>query len=338
MNRNRDYRIDENGEEFQALMTRVQGWDLEDGSGRRLDTGETATITRQLLYVKAKTYDIEYPAFRARDFIPVSHEVPTGAESWSYLQWDTFGMAKIIANYATDFPAVDAIVREFPQPVKSLGDHYKYTVQDLRRSAMAQQNGLAGATLDARRAKRAMEGMEQAIDDIAALGLPDAGFYGFINNPNVPVMALPTGLWAVSTALQIIADMNAMVARVTTQTKQIRMPNTMVMPVAEYQIITQTPFSTLGNHTIATWFATNNPYVKNIDQWTKLQSQNATGTGGRIVTYMRDPDVLTLEIPQEFEQFAPQLTGMEYRINCHARIGGCVWMYPFAAVYGDGSS
>ena len=49
-------------------------------------------------------------------------------------------------------------------------------------------------------------------------------------------------------------------------------------------------------------------------------------------------EVVTLEIPQEFEQFAPQVEGMEYQIPCHARIGGVAWYYPLAAVAADGSS
>ena len=53
--------------------------------------------------------------------------------------------------------------------------------------------------------------------------------------------------------------------------------------------------------------------------------------------YLReDPMKLTLELPMPFEQFAPQQTGMEYQIPCHAKCGGVIVYYPASIAYGDG--
>jgi hypothetical protein len=333
---NTQYRIDENSQEFADQFSTVQSWGLTRADGMRLDAGETATITRQLLYIKAKTYDVKYPMFKARDFIPVSHDVLSGAETWAYWQWDMYGMAKVIANYATDFPRADVVKKEFQQAVKSLGASYSYTVQDMRRVAFMTPQG--GGQLDVKRAAAARRSVEAAIDNIAAVGNLDAGFSGFVNNANVPVFALPTGTWSTATALQIIGDLNAVVQKVIDQSNQVEIPDTMLFPTAEFQIITQTPFSTLADRTVASWFLINNPYIQDLDQWVALKNQNAGLTGGRIICYRRDPEVVTLEIPQEFEQFQPQIEGMEYNVPCHARIGGVAWYYPLAAVYADGSS
>lgn len=333
---NNEYKMDESSDEFQAMAQLVGSWGLQKDNGQRLDAGETATITRQLLYVKARTFDIKYPMFKARDFIPVSHEVPSGAEQWSYWSWDMYGMAKIIANYATDFPTADVTKKEFIQPVKSLGASYKYTIQDMRRIAFMSPQG--GGNLDVKRAAATRRMIEAAIDDIAAVGSPDAGFTGFVNNANVPVLAAPTGNWATATALQILGDLNALVQKVIVQTNQVEIPDTVLFPIAEFQIITQTPFSTLADRTVATWFLINNPYIQDMDQWIKLNNQNAGLTGGRVLCYRRDEEVVTLEIPQEFEQFQPQIEGMEYSIPCHARIGGVAFYYPLAACYLDGTS
>jgi hypothetical protein len=330
------YRIDESSPEFTGLHAAVASWGLTHANGQRLDAGETATVTRQLLYIKARTYDVKYPMFKARDFIPVSHEVPSGAETWAYWQWDMYGMAKIIANYATDFPRADVVKREFQKAIKSLGASYGYTLQDMRRVAFMAPQG--GGQLDVKRAAAARRAIEAAIDDIAAVGNPDANFDGFVNNANVPVFAAPTGTWATATALQIIGDMNALVQKIITQTNQVEIPDTMLFPLAEFQIITQTPFSTLADRTVATWFLINNPYIQDLDQWHKLNNQNAGKNGGRIVCYRRDEEVVTLEIPQEFEQLQPDKEGAEWEIPCHARIGGVAFYYPLAACYMDGSS
>jgi hypothetical protein len=50
----------------------------------RLDANETAVLTQQLEYMRARTADVERPAFRARQFVPVTSEVDPGADTWAY--------------------------------------------------------------------------------------------------------------------------------------------------------------------------------------------------------------------------------------------------------------
>jgi len=309
---------------------------LTRNDGRRFDAGETAFITRQLLFVKARTFDVKYTEFRARDFIPVSHEVPSGAQQWSFWSWDLVGMAKVIANYSTDFESVDVFKSEVITNIKSLGAKYTYTVQDMRAVAMTGPQG--GGQLDYKRAAAARRAIEAAIDNIAAVGLSDAGFTGLVNNASVPIQTAPVGSWATATAADMINDLNAVVTKVITQSNGVEIPDTLLLPISEFAIISQTPFSALVPDMALYLFMKNNPYIKNVDQWSKLTNQNSGGTGGRSVCYRRDENAVTLEIPQEFEQFAPQLEGMTYEIPCHARIGGVVFYYPLSAAYLDGTS
>ncbi len=332
------FHIDDDDPEFVDMYQQVQSWrDIRHDDGSRLDAGETATITRQLLYVKAQTYDIKYPTQKARMFIPQSHDVPTGAEQWSYWTYDSYGMAKIIANYATDFPDVDVKVFETFQKIAPLGVSYTYTVQDMRRIAMMAAMGTQrGGNIDVKRANRARMAIEQAIDDLAAVGSPDAGFEGFINNANVPVLAAPTGNWKTATPLQIIGDLNAGWQTIMNTTQQVEIPDTWLFAPESFNVITGQPFSTFGNMTTAKWFIENNPHINDMDQWYKLSLADADGTGPRNVCYRRDENAVFMEIPQEFEQFAPQLEGMQYTVPCHARMGGVAWPYPLSALYMDG--
>lgn len=332
------YKIDESDPEWAPMHATVASWGLTRNDGQRLDAGETATIVRQLLYVKARTYDIKYAQMKARDFIPVSHEVPSGAETWSYQTWDMVGMAKIIVNYATDFPKVEVQRKETIQQIKSLGAGYDYSIQDMRRVQMMAGQGGGGGQLDTKKAAAAKLMIERAIDEIAAVGSPDAGFMGFINNPSVPVVAAPIGNWAIATALQMIGDLNTLVSKIVTTTLETELPDTLLLATFEFNQISQTPFSTLSDRTVAEWFHANNPWIQEMDSWVKLGKANAGGTGGRTVCYSRDPEKLTLEIPQEFEQFQPQMEGMVYSIPCHARIGGTAFYYPLSAAYMDGTS
>lgn len=304
---------------------------VAERTGERMDARETAHLAKQLEHVKARTYDVKYPAMKARRFIPVSNATPSGAETITYRQWDQYGMAKVVSNYADDLPRVDVVAKEFTSKVKSLGDAYGYSVQDLRRSAMA------GSQLDTKRAQAARRAIESAIDEIAAFGLAGGGLTGFANNANVPVVSPANGSWTSASApLDILEDMNKLVQSIVTATKEVHIPDTLLLPSNRFSIISQMFMSADNNKTVLRAFLDNNPYIRNVDQWHKLDEADAGGTGPRMVAYLRNPEILELEIPQEFEQFPPERRNLAFIIDCHARIGGVSMYYPLGVAYMDG--
>lgn len=304
---------------------------LGDGE-RRLDANETAALARQLEHIKARTYDVKYPAFKARKFIPVNSDTPSGAETITYRQWDQYGMAKVVANAADDLPLVDVVAKEFSSKVKSLGDGYTFSIQDLRASAMM------GVALDQQRANAARRAVEMAIDEIAAFGLPEAGIQGFLNHPNVPLVAVDFGNWddPARTAAEILADLNKLVNSIVTTTREIHVPDTLILDTESFALLASKAVGSDLDRTILQVFLNTNPYIRNVDQWHKLDRADAAGTGPRIVAYVRDPEILQLEIPQEFEQFPPQARNLAFVVPCHARIGGTVIRYPLGMAYMDG--
>lgn len=303
---------------------------LLQSMNQRWDDKFTAVLQKQLEYVKTKTYDIVYPEKKARRLIPVSNEIDPGAESMVYRQWDEFGAAVVIANYADDLPLVDVMVEEFTVKIQSLGQAYQWSIQDLRRSAMS------GAMLDSRRARAARRAIENKIDDIAAAGLASGGLKGFVNHPNVTLVAPITGSWASASALQILADLDHLVTSIIETNKETFMPDTLVLPYSLFKIISTKPMSVDNTTTVLQTFLKNSTHIRNVETWYKLDNADAAGTGPRIVCYKRDPEVLTLEIPQEFEQFPPQARNLSFVVPCHARIGGVVIYYPLAMAYMDG--
>ena len=300
-------------------------------AGIRLDAGETALIAKELEAVKAATYDVKCPEFKARQFIPVNSSPPAGAETVSYDQWDSFGQAKVIGNYADDLPSVDVLKKRFTNKIASLGNSYSWSIQDLRASAMA-----GGMSLDAKRAMAARRAMEAAIDDLAAAGDANLGMSGFAAHASVPLVTPTTGTWSGATALQIIADLNKLVQSIITTTKQVHLPNTLLLDTDSFALINQKPMSADSSNTVLRYFLENNPYIQSIDQWHRLDLANAAGNGPRCVAYDRSPEVLGLEIPQEFEQLPPQARNLKFVVPCHARCGGVIMHYPKAVAYMDG--
>ncbi len=298
-----------------------------------MDAKFTAVLEQQLEFIKTRTYDIVYPEMKARALIPVNNDVDPGAETITYRQWDEIGMAQIIANYADDLPLIDALVEEFQQKVKGLGAAYEWTIQDLRRSAMA------GANLDQRRARAARRSIEQQIENIAALGNAKAGLTGFAKHPNVSLVVPITGTWGTATGAEMIADLMFLASSVVTSNKETFLPDTTVLDVSRYNLLATTRISTTGdtNGTALEGFLRSNPWVTNVGTWNKLALADVTNTGPRLVCYKRDAEVLTLEIPQEFEQFPPQAKNLSFLVPVHARIGGVIVYYPLAMAYMDGT-
>ena len=298
----------------------------------RLDAKFTGVLEKQLEFVKTRTYDIVYPEMKARQIMPVNGDVDPGAETIVYRQWDMFGMAQIIANYGDDLPLIDAMVEEFSQKVHGLGAAYMWTIQELRRSALANSN------LDQRKARGARRAIEQQIDNIAALGNVKAGLNGFAKHPNVPLVTPTTGTWSGATADQIIVDLNKLVTSIVTATKEAFIPDTLAMDIPSYNLIATKRLSTTGdtNQTVLSGWLASNPWVKTVGPWHKLDKADASNTGPRLVCYKKSDEVLTLEIPQEFEQLPPQPKGLSFEVPVHARTGGVIVYYPVAMAYMDG--
>lgn len=298
-----------------------------------LDAAENLFLERQLEFVKAKQYERRYPEFKARRLIPVSHEVPSGAESIAYDEYDGVGMARLLASYADDLPRADAKANRIVSPIKGIGASYGYSLQEIRNAIMA------GSNLQQRKASRAARAVEQVQDAVAAKG--GYGLAGLLSITNALEYTVPNGAspaatpWTGKTASEILKDMNGIAQYVVDQTSGVERPDTMVMPEEQFGLISVLRLDATLETTVLQWFLKNNPYIKAIEGWAQCKGAG-DGTTDRLVVYRRDPDFLTLEIPQEFEQLAPEQRGLETIVACHARTGGVVCPLPLSVAYGDG--
>lgn len=305
-----------------------------------LDAAENAFLERQLEYVKAKVYERRYPEFKARRLIPVSHEVPSGAESIAYEEYDGVGMARLLASYADDLPRADAKATKVVSPVKGIGAAYGFSLQEIRAAAMA------GKPLQQQKASRAARAIEQKQDEIAALG--GYGLKGLLCITNALEYTLPNGAtstaatnWIKSdsaggkTPAEILADMHGLAQYVVNQTKGVERPDTMIMPEEQFGYISVTRIDPTLETTILQHFLKVSPYIKSVEGWGMCKGAGSA-QADRMCVYRRDPDYVVWEIPQEFEQLAPEQRGLETIIACHARTGGVLCPIPLSVAYADG--
>jgi hypothetical protein len=305
-----------------------------------LDANETAFFARELEYIKAGTYDVLYPTLKATQLIPVSTNAGAGAESITYQQFDQLGMAKVIANYADDLPRADIKGKEFTSPIRSLGASYGYNVQEIRAAQYANRN------LTGRKANAARRAIEQKINNIGWFGEAANNLLGIVNHPNVTRVAAPQNagatstLWANKTPDEILADMNNTANGIVDLTNGVEAPNTLLMPIDQYTYIASTARSANSDTTILEYFLMNNPFINRVEWVNELKGAAVGGFGvdsnDVMIAYDNNPDKLTLEIPQPFEQFPAQERGLEFLINCHARVGGVIVYYPLSIAIMEG--
>lgn len=300
-----------------------------------LDAAESAFFARQLEYIATKTYDQKFPPLKARRYIPVNNSVDNASDVYTFRAFSQFGVAKIIASYADDLPRADVKGQEFSVRVKSLGSSYGYNINEIRKAAKV------GLDLDGKKATAARRAIEVLIDQMGFAGDGKTNTMGLANIPNAGSYVVPMGVgggteWSTKTPLEILADLNGIENKIVTDTNENEIPDTLLLPLEQYQLIATTPMSaTIPDTTILEYFLRTSQYVKNVDVWNKLDGAGAGGAD-RMICYRRDPDAVELIVPQEFEQFPAQQENLEWTVPCHARCAGVVSYYPLSISYGDG--
>jgi len=303
-----------------------------------LDANESVFFARELEHIKAQTYDIVYPELKATMLIPVATDAGPGAETITYTQFDEVGMAKVIANYADDLPRADVKGKQFTSIIRSIGDSFGYNIQEIRASAMANKN------LPTRKANAARRAMEQKVNTIAwsarSADGENAGLVGLLYQPNVTKGVVTTRgghvTFATKTADEILLDLNKAVDDILSLTKGTEIPDTMILPIAQYGIITSTYRASGSDLTILEAFLKQRPYITKVEWVAELKDVNpvpSTGAAANtdcLIVYKRSADKFTLEIPQPFEQLEVERRGLEYVTPCHSRCGGVIVYYPLS--------
>ena len=308
---------------------------IESNNPLRLDSNESAFFNRELAYVKSKSYDAKYAELKGLILIPISTEAGAGINEIVYHQYRGVGFAKVIADYAKDFPRVDIYGEEKSVKVKGIGDSYGYSIKEIRTS------NRTGKGLDQRRAITARRAHDEQMNKMALKSDKVNGTFGLLDFPGITEVTLQndgTGsskTWASKTPDQIVRDINDMVNAVMEPTSAREVPDTLLLPIAQYNDIASRRIGEDGTKTLMKYILENSPYIKKIDWLSELKNFGA-GSTNRAMVGRFDEEHITLEIPQPFEQFEAQQEGMEFTIPCHSECAGVIIYYPLAFAYADG--
>lgn len=317
--------------------------------GTRFDSVEDASVffARELDHVKAKSYDVEYPELTALSLFPISQEADAGAETITYYTYDRNGLAKVIDSYSNDLPRADVTGKPSYAKIKSIGDSYGYSVQEMRASR------LAGKSLDSRKGESARYAIDEKINTIAWAGDKESGLMGVLSDgQNIPLYAIQAGAdskkttWLEKSADEILDDVNGMAKQVAKVTKNVERPDTLCVPADVYMHISTKRIPDTST-TVLAFLLDHAPYLKNVVSTAELDADSvgtnpyakADNTGSGVAfLFKNDERKLSLENPMAFIQHPLEIRGLETIINCEARTAGVIVYYPLSALIAVGVS
>lgn len=318
--------------------------------GQRCDANETMLVAEALTQTAVKTLRTIYPGTMARLLAPVVPNIDPGIRKFTYHRVDVEGVAKIVVNFGDDLPRVDGNVSEMEGKVRTLGDSFAFTTEDIRRLAFARRSGRMGtdAILDVNKMDIANEMIERKKDTLFAQGDTTWGLPGMLQDSNIAVYEAAasangsnTRTWdgADKSATEILKDLRAMASAVFNGSKGRYRPNKAVFPIDQYRIIASTPIGTNSDtRTILQAFldgerAAGSPDIQ-VYAWQECYLADG-GTNDRGLMGYFAPETIGLIDPMAMQARAPQEKNLETVVPCEAKCGGCVVFAPLAFSYID---
>ncbi len=304
---------------------------------QRMDADETNMLALELEQMRTRVYETEYPELKARQFISVTNEVDSGADTFSWREIDYVGKAEVIRNYADDPKSIETSGAKNTHSVIALGDGFIHTIQDMRRAAFS------GQPLNARKALAARRIWERGLDDVAALGAPDDGIANGLLNKTVGTSAgqirgttVTAANWTDSSisGSGMVSDLNAGVQAMVEDSEETMTPNLLLLSTAHFLRLSHTRMSADNAETALEAFLRTNPWIEDVQSWNLLKAvDGASGNNSRGLLMRKDPDVAELVIPQEFEILPPQVQNYAFKSLAHGRTAGTVVYRPLGLRY-----
>ncbi len=301
-----------------------------------------AFAVQQASNIETTIYEVKYPSFEFRDFVPIVTEGNEWARSTTFYSQDVAGKADWISGAANDMPYVDLNRSKYEQPFFMAGIGYQWNLEELNVARML------GSNMPDDKARGASKRAQEMLWNIAMTGDTPKAWTGLINDAGVTagnVLANGSGsttLWANKTADQILNDINIGISGVFTSTQEVEIADTILLPSAIYQSIASIPRATGSDMTIMNFLQKNNAYTAQTGQPLMIKGLRAlatagSGSTGRMVVYRRDKEVVRFHLPMP-HRFEPvwQNGPMNWMVPGIMRTGGIEIRLPKAIRYYDG--
>jgi len=317
--------------------------------GHFVNDDEGIFFQRQLEYIQAQSYDVLYPELMGRTCFASNTEGGEGINQITYRSYDKRGQAVVIAGKATDLPRADIDGKEYTIDVRTLGNSFGYSRQELAASR------LTGMPLEARKAEAARRAYEEKVNALTWFGEAKNNLGGLFGGPATYPWSTITNTAVADSALtgnltwggnktpdEVVADLTTALATMYADTKKIHKPNQIFLSVEKKLYLQNTPRSLQSDMSILSWFLANNNFIKSADDFKDINELSGifgtspgpvTGDKEGFVVLENTADNLRLREPFPYIHLPVQYKGLEFEINCYGRFAGLEIIRPAAIAF-----
>jgi hypothetical protein len=296
-----------------------------------------AFLQKELQYVQAKAYEKEYPEIIYPKILPVSFEVPEGADTHKYDIWDRVGEADFISDSGDDLPTSDVKRGEVINTIRQIGTSFRYSTDEIRKAQFS------GIRLDQRKADSATQSIEDRHNRCALFGAPGTGLKGFFNHPAVDRLVITgsaTDGWfdaANITPDQMVAILNEGITYQGTVSNQVEAADSLLLPYADWRKVTTTKMGTNDSKTVLNFFLECNPQIKRVMPINELEPSKSGGslTAKRMVLYKYSEDKLKYMISMATKFLPPQPINLAFKVPAESKSAGTQITFPKSVTYID---
>lgn len=303
-------------------------------STQRNDAPESIFFARDLEYQESRVYETIFPAFKFREIFPVNNEGGEFVTTVSYRMYERSGIAKVLSDYANDWPLVDLAATETRIPVRKVGDAARFSDEEVGAAA---RNGVQ---LESRKLVEMRRAYEEKLDIIASSG-DSSGLMGLNNNPYIPVVA-PTvsagsgdDTWPNKTPDEIVADISLLEQTILANTQGSHSATFALLSPAR-AVYLRTARLSNTNNTLLSYVQQAFPNITFME-WQRMATASAAGTQ-RLTLMERTPEVLEFLEPAPFRiRPLEHIPGSDVNMYRGAgKTGGVVVRRPLAIAHMDG--
>lgn len=307
-----------------------------DAMDLRNDASTTAYVARQLEYLRPGLFEVQYPNLKGKRWVPINSSMPVGAEQYTITIMDRVGEVKHVKDFSKDLSRVELKTSQASMNVFSMGISYAWNINEIRAAMFA------GLPLQTKKAMFARDLMARKFDDILLTGETVTGAKGLFNLTGTETYTVTADGAGGSKTFEskapdkILRDLNNPFSQVILNSKEVHNPNTMILPLSTQQYIAGLRVGDGTSETVLSYWLRTNPYgISSVDYSTKLETAGS-GNTKRVVIYEKNPNVLEMIAPVEFEQFSPETFLTEVQTICQMRVGGIALYMPKGVIYADG--
>lgn len=305
----------------------------------RFDTVDTYFISNQLQSFDPRTRYQLVPGVVGRKLIPRIEGVSPNLPSYKYTMTKLSGTTKRGRGRGRNAPTGNVVKTETTVSIETFEHEATWTI-DAVRAARETGSDLAMDTMVA-----AMTSIEQDIDSALAIGIPQNGQTGLMNNTDIGSTSA-AGSWTTATPAVMIQDITNLITAAVDGLKQAQIPGkndvmftqfSLYLPLSSYQIIDMTPRGSVNDTTVLE-FIKKFSALKGVAPWWRLDTAGSGNSPKAVLVPALDNGVMNplaggALLPLDFERLPEQYAGRNVNVPCAGKCGGFVCPYPIGFRY-----